>query len=252
VVVSPLVQGGRHTGATLSLSDVTALRALERQAQSQERLAALGTMAGGLLHEVRTPLASVMMHLDLLRASIIDQEGFDVLGQAVDSAERLSRFLVDFQIVAGLRPLRRDWVDFRDAIDSVLETTKVPSNIVLRHTSHGPAVVHADRDLLEHAARNLVLNAIDAVSPGGGTISVDVARVNDDVVLTVLDNGPGVADDDVDRVFEPMFTTKPAGTGLGLTIVTRVVAAHRGTIHVTHAPDGGAVFTVRWPRGEQR
>lgn len=252
VVVSPLVQGGRHTGATLSLSDVTALRALERQAQSQERLASLGTMAAGLLHEVRTPLASVMMHLDLLRPSVGDQEGLDVLAQALDSAERLSRFLVDFQIVAGLRPLRRDWVDLRDALDAVLETTQIPPRIALRQSSDGPAVVHADRDLLEHALRNLLLNAIEASGPGEGWIALDLHRVDDDVLLTVSDSGPGVAPADLERVFEPMFTTKPAGTGLGLTIVTRVVAAHRGTIQVTNGPGGGAVFTVRWPRGEQR
>jgi PAS domain S-box-containing protein len=252
VVASALVQGGRYTGTTLSFSDVTALRTLERQAHAQDRLAALGTMAAGLLHEVRSPLASVMMHLDLLRASVTDHEGLEVLDQALDSTERLSRFLVDFQIVAGLRPLRRDWVDFREAIDTVLEATAIPPTIHLRHTSDGPTVVHADRDLLEHAARNLVLNAVEAVGPAGGEIAIDVGRSGDDVILTVRDTGSGVAVGHLDRVFDPMFTTKPTGTGLGLTIATRVVEAHGGSIQVSNAPDGGAVFTVRWPRGEQR
>jgi signal transduction histidine kinase len=252
VVASPLMQNGRRTGITLSLSDVTALRRLERQARAQERLAALGTMAAGLLHEIRSPLGSVMMHLDLLRASVGDEEGLEVLDQALGSAERLTRFLVDFQIVAGLRPLRRDWVDFRDAIEAVLEAVDIPPTIQFRHTSDGPAVVHADRDLLEHAARNLLVNAVEAVGPSGGEIAVDVRRSGDDVVLTVTDSGPGVAAEHLDRVFDPMFTTKPTGTGLGLSIVTRVVEAHGGSIEVTNAPESGAVFTVRWPRGEQR
>ncbi|MEP6593604.1 MAG: ATP-binding protein, partial [Acidobacteriota bacterium] len=252
VVVSPLVQGGRHTGTTLSLSDVTALRALERQARAQERLASLGTMAAGLLHEVRTPLASVMMHLDLLRASVADHEGLEVLDQALASTERLSRFLVDFQIVAGLRPLRRDWVDVRDALDAVLESVTLPPSIRLDYAPDGPAVVHADRDLLEHAARNLVVNAIEALGAVGGTITIALARSDGDIVLTVSDTGPGLTLADADRVFDPMFTTKPTGTGLGLTIATRVVDAHGGSIQVANAPSGGAVFTVRWPRGEQR
>ena len=252
VVVSPLVQGGHHTGTTLSLSDVTALRALERQAQAQERLAALGTMAAGLLHEVRTPLASVMMHLDLLRSSVLDPDGLQVLDQAIGSAERLSRFLIDFQIVAGLRPLRRDWVDVRDAIEAVLDSVPIPPTVQIRYSPDGPAVLHADRDLLEHAARNLVVNAIEALGSTGGVISIGLARANSNVVLTVRDTGPGLAAGDTDRVFDPMFTTKPTGTGLGLTIVTRVVDAHKGSIRVANAADGGAVFTVTWPQGELR
>jgi two-component system sensor histidine kinase HydH len=252
VVASPLVQSGRPTGITLSLSDVTALRTLERQARAQERLSALGTMAAGLLHEIRSPLASVMMHLDLLRTSVADQEGLEVLDQALGSAERLTRFLVDFQIVAGLRPLRREWIDFRDAIEAVLDGIKVPPDVRLTYTSDGPAVVHADRDLLEHAVRNLLVNAVEALGSSGGEIGVDVRPSGDDVALRVTDSGPGVDVGHLDRVFDPMFTTKPTGTGLGLTIVTRVVEAHGGSVQVANGPARGAVFTMRWPRGERR
>jgi signal transduction histidine kinase len=209
-------------------------------------------MAAGLLHEIRSPLGSVMMHLDLLRASVTDQEGLEVLDQALGSAERLTRFLIDFQIVAGLRPLRRDWVDFRDAIEAVRDAVDIPATIRYRQTWDGPAVVHADRDLLEHAARNLLVNAVEAIGPSGGEIAVDVRRSGTDVVLTVTDSGPGVAVGHLDRLFDPMFTTKRTGTGLGLTIVTRIVEAHGGSIQVANAPVSGAVFTVRWPRGEQR
>jgi signal transduction histidine kinase len=252
VVASPLSQGGRRTGTTLSLSDVTALRTLERQAHAQERLAALGTMAAGLLHEVRSPLASIMMHLDLLRVSVSDQEGLDVLDQALGSGERLSRFLVDFQIVAGLRPLRRDWVDFGDVIDTVLETSALPATIEVRHTRAAPVVVYADRDLWEHAIRNLLLNAVEAIGPAQGTITIDIERSGPDMVLTVRDTGSGVPVDQLDRVFDPLFTTKPTGTGLGLAIVTRVVSAHGGSVQVANAPEGGAMFTARWPPGEHR
>lgn len=252
VVASPLVQAGRRTGTTLSISDVTALRTLERQARAHERLAALGTMAGGLLHEVRSPLASIMMHLDLLRASVIDREGGEVLDQALGSAERLSRFLVDFQIVAGLRPLRRDWVDFGDVVEAVLDGADIPEAIRVRRSYDGPFVVHADRDLLEHAVRNLMLNAIEAIGPMQGTITIGIERSDGDVVLTVSDTGVGVRVEQFDRVFDPMFTTKPTGTGLGLTIVTRVVVAHGGSIDVGNAPTGGAIFTIRWPQGEQQ
>lgn len=251
-VVSPLMQSGRHTGATLSLSDVTVLRTLERQAQAQERLASLGTMAGGLLHEVRSPLASVMMHLDLLRPSVTDQEGLEVLAQATESTERLSRFLVDFQIVAGLRPLRRDWFDFQEAVEAVIEGVPFPPGVDVRMTSGGSAVVHADRGLLEHAVRNVLVNAAEAVQPGTGIVRIQCDRVDHEVVLTVADNGAGLSKTNIERVFDPMFTTKRTGTGLGLTIVTRVVSAHGGSTLVTNGAHGGAVFTIRWPLGEQR
>ena len=71
-------------------------------------------------------------------------------------------------------------------------------------------------------------------------------------MLTVCDNGTGLSEADIERVFDPMFTTKPTGTGLGLTIVTRIVSAHGGSTRVANGHDGGAIFTIRWPQGEQR
>ena len=97
-----------------------------------------------------------------------------------------------------------------------------------------------------------MLNAIEAIGPMQGTITIGIERSDGDVVLTVSDTGVGVRVEQFDRVFDPMFTTKPTGTGLGLTIVTRVVVAHGGSIDVGNAPTGGAIFTIRWPQGEQQ
>ena len=251
-VASPLIQGGRRTGVTLSLADVTVLRTLERQAHAQDRLAALGTMAGGLLHEVRSPLASISMHLDLLRPSVVGPEGRDILDQAIGSAERLASFLVDFQIVAGLRPLRREWVDFCECVEDACAQIAVPSHVRLRRACRGPAVVHADGGLLAPAIRNILLNAIDAVSPSGGAVDVDTTLAASDVVFTVRDTGTGIAVEHIEHVFDPMFTTKPKGTGLGLTIAKRVVDAHGGTVEAANDAQGGALFTVRWPRQQPR
>ena len=107
-------------------------------------------------------------------------------------------------------------------------------------------ILWVDRWLLAHAVRNLVVNAMDAVGQAG-LVVMELKREGPDVVLRVTDDGPGVSDDSIDQIFDPLFTTKPGGTGLGLTIVQRVAEAHGASLEVRNAPGSGASFSIRWP-----
>ena len=245
-VGSRLRQGGRWTGIILSLSDITDQRALEKKVQRNESLAGLGSMAAGLLHEIRNPLASMIMYLDLLRPLAAAGEGQEILDRAMIEAARLERFLQDFQIFAGLRPLRREPVDVREVVEEATEGLSPGVGVRLVRRLGERTVLSVDRSLLAHAVRNLVVNALQAVGPSG-LVELELAREGPDVVLRVTDDGPGVADGSMEQIFDPWFTTKSGGTGLGLTIVQRVAEAHGAALAVRNAPGGGASFSMRWP-----
>jgi signal transduction histidine kinase len=246
-VATRLEQVGEWTGLILSLSDVTDLRLLERRMRRNERLAGLGSMAAGLLHELRNPLASMTIYLDLLRPLAGEGEGQEILDRAIVEAARLDRFLQDFQVFAGLRPLRREWVDAAEILDAAMEGLVPPAGVRLERRLDGESIaLHVDRGLMAHAVRNLIVNALEAVAPQG-FVQVELRREPQSVVLEVTDSGPGVAEDQVERIFDPLFTTKPAGTGLGLTIVERVAEAHGASLEVRNTAPAGASFSIRWP-----
>lgn len=247
-VGSRLRQGGEWTGIILSLSDISGLRALERRVERNERLAGLGSMAAGLLHEIRNPLASMTMYLDLLRPLSAAGEAQEILDRAMAEAIRLDRFLQDFQIFAGLRPMRREPVDVREVMSEATEGLTPPPNVRIVYDLGERTVLDVDRWLLAHAVRNLVVNALEAVGPRG-LVALELEREGQEVVLRVTDDGPGVSEDCIERIFDPLFTTKSAGTGLGLTIVQRVAEAHGASLEVRNAPGGGARFSMRWPAG---
>ena len=248
-VGSRLRQGGEWTGIILSLSDITGLRALEKRVQRNERLAGLGSMAAGLLHEIRNPLASMTMYLDLLRPLSNPGEEQEILDRAMAEAIRLDRFLQDFQIFAGLRPLRREPVDIREVMNEAMEGLNPAPGVELVRELGERTVLSVDRGLLAHAVRNLLVNALEAVGPKG-VVTMELTHEDSEVVLRVTDDGPGVSDESMERIFDPLFTTKAGGTGLGLTIVQRVAEAHGASLEVRNAPGGGASFSMRWPAAE--
>jgi PAS domain S-box-containing protein len=250
-VATRLLQVGEWTGLILSLSDITELRALERRIQRNERLAGLGSMAAGLLHELRNPLASLTIYLDLLRPLTSAGEGQDILDRAILETARLDRFLQDFQVFAGLRPLRREWVEAAAMIDEAMEGLVPPSGVGIVRGLDDAVALYVDRGLMAHAVRNLIVNALEAVSPDG-LVRIELQKEAQSVVLRVADNGPGVPEDRIERIFDPLFTTKPAGTGLGLTIVERVAEAHGATLEVRNTPPAGVTFSIRWKAEDVR
>ncbi len=250
-VATQLQQVGEWTGLILSLSDVTDLRMLERRMRRNERLAGLGSMAAGLLHELRNPLASMTIYLDLLRPLAAAGEGQEILDRAIVEAARLDRFLQDFQVFAGLRPLRREWVEATAMLDEATRGLAPEAGVRLERHVDEAIVLHVDRGLMAHAVRNLIVNALEAVG-GRGLVEVELRREAQSVVLHVSDDGPGVPEDQVEQIFDPLFTTKPAGTGLGLTIVERVAEAHGAQLEVRNTPPAGARFSIRWPAEDVR
>jgi signal transduction histidine kinase len=229
------------------------VRALEVEMARRERLAALGDVAAAFAHEVRNPLNAVSMGLQRLRAEFAPEPAADY-ARFVDlmqgEVRRLNAIVEQFIALARplpLKPVAVDVADLLHALAALVEGQAREAGVGLRvEVPADPPTVTADRDHLQQVLLNLALNAVQAMR-GGGRLTLAAERARDRVVLSVSDTGPGIAPDVLPRIFDPYFTTKPGGLGLGLTIARRIVEAHGGTLEAGPAPGGGARFRVVLP-----
>jgi two-component system, NtrC family, sensor histidine kinase HydH len=235
-----------------TLADQLAL-SQARQGEAQ-RLAALGTMAAGLAHEIRNPLNGAHLQLSLARRRLSEVTGSEVskARAAVDIAsaevKRLAGLVEDFLEFARPPPPRRALLDLRESAEVVvaLLTSEAQQSGVELTLAPGPPVRAAfDGEKMKQVLINLVRNAIDAAAPAG-RIRIDVVRRGGRVHLIVEDDGRGVPPEA--PIFEPFFTSKASGTGLGLSIVHRIVTDHGGTIDVESRP-GCTRFAIAIPEG---
>jgi len=213
-----------------------------------KRLAALGEMAAGIAHEVRNPLASIRLYARMLDDDLSDRPEQRRVARQIGHAVRgLDNVVGD--VLAFARELRPRWVDapLRTTIDSAIDALRPALEsarvAVVRRVDRRLQVMH-DPDLLRQVLINLVRNSMQAM-PAGGRVTIAAQREHGSVTLSVHDTGPGIAGEDLDRIFNPFFTTRQEGTGLGLAIVHRIVDAHGGSISAANR--GGAVFTITFP-----
>jgi len=235
--------------------DVTDERAMQRRTALAERLAAVGTLAAGLAHEVRNPLNSASLQLQVLRRRLErGQTTADALMPVVDVVHdeigRLDRLVSDFLAFARPHRLTMKPLELAELLESVAvqlrpecETGKVrvAVDIQSRRTR-----IEGDGERLRQVLLNLMRNALEAMCEGGGSLTLRLLSSSDSgVEVQVEDTGPGISEEA--PIFDAFYTTKPSGTGLGLAIVHRIVQEHGGSIHFESRP-GRTVFTLTFPR----
>jgi PAS domain S-box-containing protein len=256
--VAPLrdAQGGL-AGAVASAQDVTQIRDLERALARKERLAALGEMAAVLAHEIRNPLGGIQLYAGILgRSSSLSEEEHGVVVKLSKGVTGLNKLVDDMLAFAREIVANRVTQDVRLPVEGAVEQASPElqaKNIILEKSGwNRPLQAAVDGDLIRRAFLNLILNAVEAVEDGG---RVEIsARFETSahvryLVMEVRDDGRGLAGEDLDQVFNPFYTTKAKGTGLGLAVVSRIVAAHGGEVQAGDRPGGGARFVVRLPAG---
>jgi two-component system sensor histidine kinase PilS (NtrC family) len=257
---------GRNTDrtATVIFQDISDQKRIETLRLRAERLEGVAELSASLAHEIKNPLASIRSACEQLSLSPLTGNDEKTLAQLVmRESDRLSRLLSEFLDFARVRVARREALDLAHLAAGAARLTLAhpdrPDHVTLTCVAReGEFFVEGDEDLLHRAVFNLLLNAVQA-SPERGEVRLEVAAASPDlldigstfaaggVALTVVDSGPGISPEIRDRMFDPFFTTRPGGSGLGLAVVHRAIDAHRGLVFVD-SNAGGTRFTVVLPR----
>jgi signal transduction histidine kinase len=221
--------------------------ALRRRLREQEKTASMGRLAAGVAHEIRGPLNTIGMAAQRLERACRDGAPdpsllAELLPGIRREVGRLDRTVAEFLDLGRPRALQVREVDLTALIRQAV-ADEAPDATV--ETPASPKPVRVDPDEMEKAIANLLRNARQAAPEGPVTIAW--LRVHGEVEVEVRDGGPGVPEEDRERVFEYFVTERAGGTGLGLGIVRSVAARHGGRVEVGDAPEGGARFVVRWP-----
>lgn len=232
-------------------------RQLARRALVAEKLAAVGTMAAGLSHEIRNPLNAASLQLTLLERRVrrlaADNQSqlLEPLSLVQQEIHRLERIVDDFLAFARPRDFQAVPVSLPTVVTTVLDLFAAQAEkagLQLDRVVAPTRPVDGDSATLQQAMTNLIVNAIQA-TPSGGWVRVEVGEHGGEAVVAVEDSGPGVPPQLRSRLFEPFFTTKEQGSGLGLPLVHSVVQQHGGSISLEEGRAGGARFVIRLPLG---
>lgn len=227
------------------------IMAVEEQLRRTERLSAVGEMAAVLAHEIRNPLGSIRGTAEILRDDY--QPGdpkHEFITIQIKETERLNHVVEDFLRMARQQPLVLNdcsVVEELSTVVTLLARGAQERGVELRLDSVGVIpVIRADGDKLRQAFLNIIINALQA-TPAGGSVTILPERVDSGVLISVRDSGSGIVPEDLQRIFEPFYTTKTDGTGLGMSITRKIIEGHGGTLEVESNIGIGTVVTVRLP-----
>jgi signal transduction histidine kinase len=227
---------------------------LERRTRHAERLAELGTLTGGLAHEIKNPLSTVQLNLQLLREDLpTDHPSYSRLSSRLGTVQqetaRLREILDDFLRYAGRIELDRKETDLAELLGELVDffaPQAQVSRVQLRLMSNGPVKAPVDAKLIKQAVLNLMINATHAM-PNGGELILGASTDGKHAILEITDTGTGIPADALSRIFQAYYSTKKGGTGLGLAMAKRIVDEHGGSMTVESEEGKGSRFRIRLP-----
>lgn len=256
-VTRVVADDGRQVGTLYLVRDLREVRALQEEVRRREKLAAVGNLAAGVAHEIRNPLSSIRGYASYFGSKFDpdseDRKAAQVMVREVDRLNRVITELIDYS-----RPseLARREVDLGQAVEDSLRLIRPDAQAAgVRVETEGLAqapTVRLDPDRFSQALLNVLLNAVQAM-PDGGALTVAAGTAEDGrAFVSVSDEGVGIDPADMGKIFNPYYTTKATGTGLGLAMALKIVEAHGGEMRAAPRPGGGTVFTVFMPLARGR
>jgi two-component system sensor histidine kinase HydH len=241
-------------GSVLLIRDLREIRELQEKVRRGERLASLGRLAAGVAHEIRNPLSSIRGFAQYFRNRFKDQkEELEYASIMVKEVDRLNRVITELLDFARPKEPRREPHSLEEILDHTLEVlrpelAKKKAEVEKGYESELP-LARVDRDQLSQALLNLLINSLEAMEEGG-KVRVGLRREGrDSLRVSISDTGKGIPGEDLEKVFEPFFSTKRKGTGLGLAIVHQIVESHGGHIRVESKEGEGTDFQIVLPIG---
>jgi PAS domain S-box-containing protein len=274
ISVLPLVQEHQVTGSLIYIEDITEKRGREARLRRAENLASLTTLAAGVAHEIKNPLGSISIHIQLMQKAMkknrelftnahpdgtdnIGQEPvphFDLLDKYIgivnEEVDRLNHIVVDF--LFAVRPMD---MEFREGDINALITELVEFVWYELEQNHIECTLDLDAAIplilfderyMKQALLNLIKNA-QAAMPEGGSLNIKTERTDMEIRISVCDTGMGIGEENLSKIFEPFFTTRETGSGLGLTLVFKIIREHQGEISVKSREGEGACFIITLP-----
>jgi len=257
----PVATGAEEVRHVMILRDITASRRTAQQAIESERLNALTLLAAGVAHEIGNPLNSLHIHLQLMERSVqnLGDGAKAELQQSIDVARsevnRLDSIVTQFlRAIRPSRPqLRPENINtiVEEAVRFFMPEIQDRDIVVEQELRSDLPLLQLDRDQMKQAFYNVIKNSLEAMKRRG-TLRIRTDRDDTHVLITFVDSGGGMSAENLSRVFEPYFTTKPSGTGLGLLIVRRIVREHGGELSIESGQDKGLTLMIRLPYIDKR
>jgi signal transduction histidine kinase len=239
-------------GALVIMRDTESVRRIGDEIEMSRRLSASGRLTRGVAHEVKNPINAIVLHLQLLRNKLAQQEPdtrrhMDIIDSEIRRLDRVVQTLVDF---TRPRDLHLEEIDLRRLLEEVAQLAAPDAEqhgvTIDRHISDSPLPVKVDVDLMKQAMLNVVINGVQAM-PLGGLLTITARRENTVIIAEVEDQGTGIPKEMHDKVFELYFTTKKEGSGIGLAQTYQVLQWHYGTVDFESAEKTGTIFRFQIP-----
>jgi len=251
IVAASLADAGNPIGKILLLRDVTALRQLEKEAVKNRHLASIASLAAGVAHEIRNPLSSLKGFAVYFKERLAgDKEDEQMADIMIAEVERLNRVIS--QLIEFARPLqlKREKTSFPDLIQHTLgliaaDAKKMDIAVITEMAPDLPPAA-VDPDKVKQVMLNIFLNSLAAMKDGG-SLTIRLVPGANSIDVRVSDTGTGIEKEDLPHIYDPYFTSKPAGTGLGLAVVQKIMEAHGGTINVESTSGKGTTVTLQFP-----
>jgi PAS domain S-box-containing protein len=249
----------RSSGVIIIIQDTTEKRAIDEQLQRMDRLASLGKFAAGIAHEIRNPLTGISLFLDDLHDNICtDKEVSSVIELALKEVERLENLVNELLDYAAPYKGELQERDLNKLIENtILFVDKQCRQLGIQvKTVLDPSMpkIKIDGEKIRQALLNIIINSIQFM-PGGGKLSIKTEIIllkdnypkNEKIKISISDTGPGIPASDFKKIFDPFYTKRKGGTGLGLSLTHSIIAEHKGIINVTSSDEGGAKFIIELP-----
>jgi two-component system sensor histidine kinase PilS (NtrC family) len=244
-------------GKIILFQDITRIKEMEEEIKRSDRLATLGTLAANLAHEIRNPLASMSGSIQLLKSELsLDGQNKNLMEIVLQEIVRLNHLITDFLLYAKPTELKKERIDIRDVINETIavfkNTPKGANKIAIETSFFGDTVINGDFMQLKQVFWNILINSSESMNNGGVirvTTDGGVASHESGLVVRIKDSGRGIDEAMIPKVFEPFFSTRDGGTGLGLATVKKIVEIHDGTIDILSELNKGTEMIITFPRG---
>jgi PAS domain S-box-containing protein len=250
--------GGVTIGNVFVLRDITRIEKLEDMAKRTEKFAAMGEMAANIAHEIRNPLGSIELFASLLLKNVQEKKNQERVIQIISSVKNVDNKISNLLMFTRKQNPKMEKIDLYQILTEMLDFSEQIMeqggiDISVKYPGE-QACIEGDADMIKQVFLNITLNAQQAM-PDGGILQIKAKTSSGGIItkepsvveIIFQDSGPGIPEEDLTRIFDPFFSTKQGGAGLGLAIVHNIVSTHKGSINVENSLRGGAIVNISFP-----